>query len=279
MKYLLLLSLTVSSLVCIAEINYPDAKPNVPYSSVLKLEKNEPDKIIHYGQMPLQFGELWLPQTQKTPAPLIIFIHGGCWLNAYDIKHTHALSTSLKQKGFAVWSLEYRRTGDDGGGWPGSYADIIRGIEFVKNLNDRHIDTSNIILAGHSAGGHLALVAGASETIKPLISGIVGLAAISDLKAYSEGNNSCQKATLSFMGGNFEEKKDEYLNADPRSLRLHKNTTLIHGDQDSIVPVRHTVESGLRSNLVKDAGHFDLIHPGTDAWRAFIDELKRMTDL
>ena len=57
-------------------------------------------------------------------APLVILIHGGCWLNSFDVNHSRPLATALSQAGFAVWSLEYRRTGDPGGGWPGTLEDI-----------------------------------------------------------------------------------------------------------------------------------------------------------
>ncbi|AGH46129.1 alpha/beta hydrolase family protein [Paraglaciecola psychrophila] len=64
----------------------------------------------------------------KHANPLVILIHGGCWLRAYDIQHTFALNIGLAQAGFNVWSLEYRRSGDIGGGWPSSYDDVKAGI-------------------------------------------------------------------------------------------------------------------------------------------------------
>jgi len=57
---------------------------------------------------------------------------------------------------------------------------------------------ANTVVVGHSAGGHLALLAG-SEL--PELKAVVGLAAITDIVAYSEGQNSCQQATPQFMGG------------------------------------------------------------------------------
>jgi acetyl esterase/lipase len=49
---------------------------------------------------------------------------------------------------------------------------------------------------GHSAGGHLALLAGGE--IKRL-KGVIGLAAITDIAEYAMGSNSCQKVTNNFM--------------------------------------------------------------------------------
>jgi len=72
---------------------------------------------------------LWLPaEGNKKQNNLVVFIHGGCWLNAYDIKHSYALATALAQEGYAVWSLEYRRAAMR---WwmAGSFDDILSGIK------------------------------------------------------------------------------------------------------------------------------------------------------
>ena len=82
---------------------------------------------MSYAGQPQQYGELWLPEGIG-PFPVVVFVHGGCWLNAFDITHTHAASTALAQAGYAVWSLEYRRVGDPGGGWPGTFDDISLGV-------------------------------------------------------------------------------------------------------------------------------------------------------
>ena len=68
-------------------------------------------------------------------APLVILIHGGCWLNSFDVNHSRPLATALNQEGFAVWSLEYRRTGDSGGGWPGTLEDIQLALSQLERLS------------------------------------------------------------------------------------------------------------------------------------------------
>ena len=77
----------------IADVNfcYTPSRENTAYSELLKTEVDSPNKLIAYGDSPLQFGELWLPYNSTDP-PLVIFVHGGCWLNAYDIQHSHALA-------------------------------------------------------------------------------------------------------------------------------------------------------------------------------------------
>jgi acetyl esterase/lipase len=86
------------------------ALTNVSYPSILKLPQGTPAKTISYGDDALQFCELWLPPGKaQVTKPLLVFIHGGCWLNAYDIKHVYAATHALSQAGFAVWSLQFLR--------------------------------------------------------------------------------------------------------------------------------------------------------------------------
>ena len=73
----------------------------------------------------------------------------------------------------------YRRSGDIGGGWPGTYNDVKAGILASANYNSSVFDLAKSVLVGHYAGGHLALLAGgAIEQLK----GVIDLAAITDIE-------------------------------------------------------------------------------------------------
>ncbi|SNY41662.1 alpha/beta hydrolase fold [Arsukibacterium tuosuense] len=262
---------------------------NVSYASLLSLPYTDNSLKLQYGESTLQYGRLYLPQTahiqttSQTKAPLVVFIHGGCWLNAYDISHSRAFSQAVAAQGFAVWSLEYRRIGDEGGGWPGSLHDVLQGLSFVKNgLNGFVVDNTNIVIAGHSAGGQLALLAGGHSYVQPqatalpAVKAVVGLAAITDMFAYASGDNSCQRATNQFMGGSPTEQPARYQQANPQQQRLHPATLLLHGSEDSIVPLTQASASGLSFKTITNAGHFDWIHPHTLAYKQFIETLQEL---
>lgn len=254
---------------------YAPVESDVSYSQVIDLPVGNPDEIISYGADALQFGELWLPEKSNidSKAPLLVLIHGGCWLNAYDIKHTHALSTALSQSGYAVWAVEYRRTGDEGGGWPGTYQDIQAAIRFITKLDHQRVETSEMALVGHSAGGHLALLS-ASE-LDMDFSAVVGLAPIIDIEKYAAGSNSCQLATPKFMNGTPKEKAEEYKSANPATKTLHPKTLVIHGDADTIVPIEQSRDARVPLRVVEGAGHFDMVHPGTHAVQQLLKELSK----
>lgn len=255
---------------------YLPTHSDVSYSSVIELPTDSPSEVISYGKAALQYGELWLPKgiPEDKPAPLVVFIHGGCWLNEYNIKHTHAFSTALAQAGYAVWSVEYRRTGDEGGGWPGSFEDVQSAINFTTTLKDYGVDTRKTVVTGHSAGGHLALLAGAKNSA---IHSIIGLAAITNIEQYANGDNSCQLATPKFMGGTPNEIPTQYEVANPSTQNRHANIVLIHGDADKIVPLQQARDFSNEVRVINGAGHFDLIHPGTPAFKRLLEELAKQT--
>src|SRR4029434_10633001 len=68
------------------------------------------------------------------------------------------LSAALTEAGVATWSVEYRRVGNQGGGWPGTFEDVAVDTEHLREIAKTYpLDLNQVIAVGHSAGGHLAL--------------------------------------------------------------------------------------------------------------------------
>ncbi|MCX7552732.1 alpha/beta hydrolase [Marinicella sp. S1101] len=255
-------------------IDYPTTASAVSFKSVTELAFTQPTQTISYGDDILQFGLLWQPSAGVKKQPLIVMIHGGCWLNAFGVDHALAAATALAQKGHPVYALEYRRTGDEGGGWPGSFDDIKSALNQINALQQFNVNTGEIILMGHSAGGHLALLA-ASELSHINFKHVIGLAAITDVSSYAKGENSCQKAAPLFMGGKPEEAAEAYRQASLNTNFLPNTTILLQGDADKIVPISQSELHQIKVKLLNEAGHFDWIHPGT---AAFDSLLKLLSD-
>src|SRR3954454_10055416 len=127
-------------------------------TSILDLPPPPADARVRYGADPNQFGDVRVPKGAG-PHPLIVNIHGGFWRSRYDLLHAGHLCAALAKAGIATWNLEYRRVGNPGGGWPGTFEDLTQGFLFVRELGRRfHFDAKRIATMGHSAGGQLALV-------------------------------------------------------------------------------------------------------------------------
>lgn len=249
-----------------------------------------PAERIAYGKNPLQFGELRLPKNSagKGPFPVVVVIHGGCWLNAFDYEHITRLAQGFADAGIAAWTIEYRRVGDKGGGWPGTFDDVGAGADHLRALAKKNpLDLKRVVALGHSAGGHLALWLATRDAKKPLkLAGVVGLAAISDLKTYSEGpSSSCNSVVEKLMGGAAAAVPGRYAQGSPmQRLPLKIPARLIHGDLDSIVPLRQSenfVEAAQNENVrlttVAGAGHFELVSVQSSTWRTVLAAVKELT--
>ena len=260
------------------------------FTDVLRLPYEAPTQTISYGDSEFQFAEYWHPGSEK-PA-MVILIHGGCWLNAYGLDHVRALASRLRSNNYAVWSVEYRRLGDEGGGWPGSFSDILDATDAVLNLSN--IDFDNVFVVGHSAGGHLALWLGAAagfdkespfyDKLKLPIKGVIGLAAISNLVDYAGGSSGCERATRRLMGGKPEAQLQRYRYASPHLLRSAANTVLVHGGEDTIVNIRQSqqfaeVSANVELISLPGLGHFDLVNPDTETFEQIILGLKRLASI
>jgi acetyl esterase/lipase len=239
---------------------------------ILSLTPPPADHRLAYGADPNQFGDLRLPKGEG-PFSVAMSIHGGFWRAKYDLLHAGHLCAALTKKGLATWNLEYRRVGNAGGGWPGTFEDVANGYRFLSQIAKQYkLDARNVVVLGHSAGGQLALCLAAHE---PAVTKAVSLAGIVDMQRAFELHLS-NDAVVEFLGGKPEEVSDHYHEADPMRLASGKaNQVLIHGTKDDIVPVsfsRTYVERKNSRNVnwleIAGADHFDLIDPRSAAWKS-----------
>jgi hypothetical protein len=98
------------------------------------LPSRAPDRRIVYGSEANHYGELRLPAAAG-PHPLVILIHGGCFKAEYaTAQYFGAMADALKADGIATWNIEYRRLGEPGSGWPGTYLDVGRAVDTFGRL-------------------------------------------------------------------------------------------------------------------------------------------------
>lgn len=252
---------------------------------LLALPKPPPDHTIAYGPGPQQIAELRLPKGAP-PYPLVVLIHGGCWEAPWGFDHVRSLGAALTAEGYATWSLEYRRLGDPGGGWPGTFEDVAHGADHLREVAREHpIDLDRVVALGHSAGGQLALWLAARPRLpndsplraaKPLsLRGVVSLAGITDLRAAAEGQ-VCGDAIPQLLGGPPQDHADRLGESSPIELvPLGVPVRLVCGARDPVVPIdqARSYEAAARKTgdavaveVVEGAGHFELVNPRSSAW-------------
>ncbi|RZB19331.1 alpha/beta hydrolase [Streptomyces sp. F001] len=159
-----------------------------------------------YGPAPSQAGDLYLPPGDGIH-PVVVLIHGGFWTAMLDRSQLVPLAQDLVDRGYAVWNIDYRGLGEDGGGWPGTLEDAAAAVDTLAGLVAGHLpggqtaadsargrlDLDRVVAIGHSAGGQLALwlasrpglpagAPGSSNAGVPLAAA-VSLAGVLDLRA------------------------------------------------------------------------------------------------
>ncbi len=258
------------------------------------------DYRFNYGPDTFQFGDLRLPAGHG-PHPVVIIIHGGCWSARYGLHLMDAMAERLRNIGFASWNVEFRRVGQAGGGWPGTFVDVLLAARYVENLATRFdIDLKNMIITGHSSGGHLALwlanefsVFSSSSYLldrKPTVRGVVALAPVTDLLDLegSEGA-ACRSSLEDLMGGTSASFPQRYIHASPAQMPVTAvPLTVFSGEQDHIIPVQSVEQfaliSGARGSkihhvILKQSGHFEMITPATTVWPEVESHFRRFLEL
>lgn len=273
----------------------------IGYLDLLARERAPADLRIAYGRDPLQFGELWLPRGEG-PHPVVVLIHGGCWrADLPGLELMDYAAADLRAAGKAVWNIEYRRIGHAGGGYPGTFLDVAKGLDHLKALAvPHHLDLDRVVVSGHSAGGHLAIWAlgrprlattSPLHAAKPLkLRGAVALAGIIDLEAYrADGPDACGgPGTIDALVGFPARAGDVYADTSPpRLLPIGARQVIVSGDLDPIVPSHFGRAYGAAAAKAGDpttvidlpaSGHFELIDPTAAAWPPIRAEFDALLD-
>jgi acetyl esterase/lipase len=199
------------------------------------------------------------------------------------------LSAALVHGGIATWNVEYRRVGNAGGGWPGTYQDLAKAADLLRELAPDRLDITKVVAVGHSSGGQLALwLAARSKLPKdsplyidsslPLI-GAVDIDGPPDLAAFKAFDQEvCDGPVIQrFLGGSPEQFPSRYREGSatgllPIGVRQEilystKMEFISSHEQDwaelfkSYAALAATAGDSVHVSALQNAGHFDGINP------------------
>ena len=238
---------------------------------ILSKQPPKADQRLSYGADANQFVDVRLP-AGKGPHPIVFFIHGGYWRAKYDLTYAGHLCHALKAAGIATWNVEYRRVGNPGGGWPGTFEDIRHAFRALQERERGTFDLNRLCVAGHSAGGQLALCLAAFEKS---VNRVFSLAGVLDLRRGWDLHLS-NDAVAQFLGGSPSDVPDHYREASPAEQHIpHATQKLIHGTVDDSVPyeisqsyAERKKKAGESVELITMAkiGHFEIVDPQSSVW-------------
>jgi acetyl esterase/lipase len=244
-----------------------------------------PAPTVSYGEHPDQVANLHLPNADG-PFPVVVLVHGGFWRYGWDRTLMTPLAVDLARRGIAAWNIEYRRVGQEGGAWPGTFHDVAAAVDHLASIPE--VDPSRMISCGHSAGGHLALWIAARPRLpedapgaQPRVTAnaAIALGAVCDVTR--AGREVLGKgAAAGLLGGSPDEVPDRYAVADPAALLpLGVPQVVIHGGLEDVVPLEYArdyaARAGDEAELVElpESDHFDVIEPTGEAWAVVLERL------
>jgi len=241
---------------------------------------------VRVGEQPLEL-DLYLPQGDARP-PLIIWVHGGAWRSG---SRKGMPLGKLVADGYAVASVDYRLSTQ--AKFPAQIHDIKAAVRFLRGHGAQwRLPTNKILIAGDSAGGHLAALVGVSN----------GLAELEGEIGNDRGRSSDVQGIISFFGGaNLTTilkqstphglsvrvpALDLLLGGQPDDIphlarlaspvfHVDKNDPpllLLHGDQDAQMPVNQSLELWGAYQAAKAPVQLEVVHGAGHGGAVFYDD-------
>lgn len=206
----------------------------------------------HYGDGPDHVMDV-LGEHRVSAHPVAL-LHGGYWRPEFDRTYLRPLAVRLADH-VPVYNVEYRRVP----GHPGwQFEDVCSALAHISSLG-----TPPVVL-GHSAGGHLALLAAIHRP--ELLRACLAVAPITDLRA-TEASDADEGAVAAFLGS----PAVDHPELDPARLpRPEIDYLVVHGTRDIRVPVEMSHNYG--DTTTQDVGHFEWVDPRTPACAHVIDQ-------
>jgi acetyl esterase/lipase len=207
---------------------------------------------VRYGGHPAQLLDVWrLPDLPETPAPVLLFVPGGAWVQGTRVLQGHTLLSHLVRQGWVCLTMDYRVSPVHR--WPRHIADVNAAIAWARaNVDTFGGDRDFVTLAGCSAGGHLAALAGLTpgdpefrgelpEHADTSVDAVVGIYGRYD---WQDRSTAARRNFQGFLERvvvrRSQSRHPEVFAAASPVARIRADAPpflLIHGEQDTIIPV------------------------------------------
>lgn len=179
--------------------------------------------------------------TGNPKSPICLLIHGGGW-NALTKESIEPVGRLMQARGMEVFSVNYRLI--EHARWPACLEDCLRAGRFVLDggLGPR---PERLIVAGASAGGHLAMMAGRAlgrSAVRAVLS-LAGPSRVDGRHGTNHGHLFGEKFLQAFFG---TEKVAPALvdEASPLATReTPPDLICLHSKNDNLVPLAHSEEA------------------------------------
>lgn len=141
-------------------IDWPAPQSVPPLWNIREHRRSVYRTSVQYGPRASQLLDVWRPEELPSePAPVLLFVPGGAWVHGSRLLQGYALMSHLAQRGWVCLSIDYRVAPHHP--WPAHITDVKTAIAWARaNVDKFGGDRHFVAVAGTSAGGHLAALAG-----------------------------------------------------------------------------------------------------------------------
>ncbi|WP_026956203.1 alpha/beta hydrolase [Algoriphagus vanfongensis] len=230
---------------------------------------------LSYGTGVNQTLDIFLPEGRNLQeTPLLIYIHGGGWTSG-DKSEFYQFKPLMEQEltDYAFASINYRLydTENKTNPFPAQADDVRSAIELILSKSQEWNIDGQIVLAGASAGAHLALLHGYKLKMIGDIQYIIAFFPPTDLAELYKFNTQTALGLTEFIGGTPDTHPFLYEQASPVKFigDTSPPTIFFHGTDDQVVPYSQALllEDALNNNVVdhefypiQNQGHgFDIL--------------------
>jgi len=240
---------------------------------------------ISYGANNLNKCDIYLPALRSAQTPVILLIHGGSWIEG-DKQDTRGLAEIFSGNKFAVVNMNYPLA-NDSINFESINEDINRAIDFIRSKSEEfYIAKDKLILMGHSAGGHLAMLTAFKYDPKRNVKAVVSLAGPTNLanNFYLNGNIASGLAT--YIGDSYiNQSQKYYLNSPINYVDASAPPVyILHGTNDLFVDINDSRQLaskldslGVDCKLIEsNLEHADLLYLKKQDYTPIIDWMNRV---
>lgn len=257
-------------------------------TSNANLSANEPREIVFSRVDQTELKLDFYPARGSQVTPLVVWVHGGAWRRG---NRASCPIKSLTDHGFAVASLDYRLT--PVAKFPANVQDIKTGIGYLRsNASQLNVDPEKFVIAGASAGGHLAALVGVSNGVAELegrqtkdqdeqpagthVAAIISLFGASNLETILAQSTphglSVREPALKLLLGDLPDQRVELAKLASPINHVDANDPpllLVHGDQDPQMPINQAHELQGRYRKAGLPVRFDVLYGAAHGGKAF----------
>ncbi|UMB69222.1 alpha/beta hydrolase [Mycobacterium paraterrae] len=249
-----ILDAALRGVVAAGDLESPWPQPDTvaPVLRALRHRRHLHRASVRYGKLPSQLLDVWRRKDLPVrPAPVLLFVPGGAWVHGGRQLQGYALMSQLAEMGWICLSVEYRASPHNR--WPAHIIDVKTAIAWARaNVDKFGGDRDFIAVAGCSAGGHLAALAGLTPndpdlegTLPPdsdtSVDAVVGIYGRYDWEDRStpERDRFVEFLERVVVKRRIDRHPKVFRDASPIA-RVHQDAPpflVIHGSTDNIIPV------------------------------------------